>query len=169
MRERRVFLPLFGVLFLLLFLMAAAGFLLSHLALLDEEVSRMQGSLRREDAKGRDAKRLKIALANSLEERTLLEGVFIQRKELVVFIKDLEKSASESGALFKLETVTLPTPQKAYPSFSVSTRGGFEDLFRFLLLLGNLPYQIVFEEIRFQKAPTLWDLSLVFRLASYAL
>src|SRR3989338_3772690 len=76
------------------------------------------------------------------------------------------------GATFLYRALeNLAQGQKnSWPSFRLETSGKFSSVFRFPLLLENLPYEISFEEINITKSGDLkepWNAVYAIKLLSY--
>ncbi|MEK7585478.1 MAG: hypothetical protein AAB455_03130 [Patescibacteria group bacterium] len=73
-----------------------------------------------------------------------LNTSFVNSETLIKFIETLEATARESGV-----TMTLgePTVGKTSLAVGLKARGSFRDLYRFVLRLENLPYQLKVERL----------------------
>src|SRR3989344_809666 len=87
------------------------------------------------------------------------------------FIEDLEGVGRDSGVDVRVESANLAaSPKDAGPSLHLEARGNFSSVFKYSLLLENLPYEIVFEKIDIDKvvgedAP--WRGDYIIKLLSY--
>src|SRR3989344_2064798 len=87
------------------------------------------------------------------------------------FIANIERVGGEGGVDVRVESANLAPGQKnSWPSFRLETSGKFSSVFRFPLLLENLPYEISFEEINITKSGDLkepWNAVYAIKLLSY--
>jgi len=119
----------------------------------------------------KDLKIFENYIADTKNERFLIEKTFINRDELVTFIEDLEGVGRDSGVDVRVESANLAaSPKDAGPSLHLEARGNFSSVFKYSLLLENLPYEIVFEKIDIDKvggedAP--WRGDYIIKLLSY--
>lgn len=129
-----------------------------------------------------DAVRLKVNNIKNLEDllrsiendRTSINNAFIDEKDLVTFIKELEKVADLSGVTLEVGNASVPRNQKDLgPGFSLAVHGSFDGVRRFISLVGNIPHQVLFKTATIQKSvqpinkQALWDASLDIKVLSY--
>ena len=84
------------------------------------------------------------------EKNEKIKGAFVTSREIVKVIEGLEDIASKTNAAIKIENVAAP--EGGSPSFQFSVSGEFSDLFQYLTLLENMPYEIAIAEARMQKS-----------------
>jgi hypothetical protein len=124
-----------------------------------------------------DLKNLKVLesfLIQTQEERGIIEPAFVRGGDFVPFIEDLERVGAESSVEVRVESAILGGSAAApkEPSFRLTAEGSFSSLFRYMLLLENLPYEIAFGEVRFVKnlnesGEGIWIGTFIINLKSY--
>ena len=157
---------------LLLFgaLAALGGFMVWRLGLLTKELGEIQGRILSADVKLKNLKAFEKILDERRSERAVIEDLFLNEKEIVRFIEDLEEAGRTSGV--GLEVQSAAGPKELGPSFRLSAAGDFNSLFQYLLLAENLPYETAWEQITLQKtaaegkAPS-WSGLYTLKLLSY--
>lgn len=163
------------VMSLLLFsaLAALGGFMVWRLGLLTKELGEIKGQILSVDVKLQNLKAFEKILDERRSDREVIENLFIGEKEIVRFIEDLEEAGRTSGVGLEVQSAALaPGPKELGPSFRLSAAGDFKTLFRYLLLVENLPYETAWEQITLQKtaaegkAPS-WSGLYTLKLLSY--
>lgn len=119
-------------------------------------------------------KNLEDLLKSIEKDRDSINHAFIDEKDLVQFIKELERVADLSGVGLDVGQASVPTGQKDLgPSFSLVVRGSFDGVRRFISLVGSVPYQVLFETATIQKSAqpinkkALWEADLDIKVLSY--
>ncbi len=169
---------IFSVIFvavLILLPLALAGLVFKKLSAFQAELSTIEREIVLLDSKQRNIKSLKGVLSKLGERPQRLDNLFIDEKNLVRFIEDLEALAKESGVELKVNSAVLPqTPEEAGPTFEFSAAGEFRQLFKYQRLLETAPYQLVFEKIEttetsregVKKGPA-WSVNYKLKVLSY--
>lgn len=134
-------------------------------------------SLRRElaviEKKQKNIQSLERLLDETEEQKRDVENIFVDDKTVVRFIEELERLAEITGAVLEIKDASLPrTDEDLGPTFSMEIEGSFKNIFRYLELLENVPFQVEFNEIRFVKpggagGAGAWSLAIVLRVLSY--
>ncbi len=147
------------------------AFLYRALEKLAEESSEAKERLLTFDSQLKDFKIFESFIADTENERMLVEESFVSREELIKFIENIERVGVGSGVDVRVESANLaPDEKNSRPSFRLETSGNFSSVFRFPLLLENLPYEISFDEINITKSGDLkepWNAVYVIKLLSY--
>jgi len=152
MKKRRFSFMLLSVGVLMLLILASGWFLFSRLGVLTAELNSARAEIALSENKLKNVRALNNLLEDYLEERSEIGNLFIDEKNIVRFIKDLEQVARESGVSLRVDSATSVTAEgEAGPVFRLSVSGKFQNLFQYLELLEHSPYLIVFENISFQK------------------
>lgn len=103
-----------------------------------------------------------------------IKAAFLNPQNIVKFIEDLESLKEKTGVELTLKSVTL-SEEMTYsePRFQFQISGAFRDLFQYLVLLENLPYQINFGRVQFTatreetKKTGIWQAEIEIILLSY--
>jgi len=128
-----------------------------------------------EEKKANEARALKESLSNLSIRKEKLDSVFIEQKDVLSFIKEIENLAKESGVDMEFRSVDISKNDSGEkPIFQFKATGPFSGLFYYLVLLENIKYQIVFDNITFQKiggsgnkTDLKWEATFSVRLLSY--
>src|SRR3989344_2111164 len=98
----------------------------------------------------------------------ILDNAFINESNLVRFIEDLEKTAQDAFVTVKISSASAASNQDmSGPTFQFTASGGFGQLYKYLELIENLPYQIAIERAEFVKGAGGWELKLQVKVLSY--
>ena len=121
---------------------------------------------------GANAKNFKL-LKNQMDEnignKKKLDEIFLEKKDVVPFIEYLEKTGKDIGAAVDFSSVKIDDAGKEKPRLQFALKGKFENIFRFIVLLENVRYQIVFDGININKSGENggWEANVGVLLASY--
>ena len=85
------------------------------------------------------------------KEREIVESVFLKENDLIRLIKGLESIGESSGVSLKISAISAEKNKTSKPAISFSAQGTFEQLFKYLYFLENLPYMITINKISFQN------------------
>ncbi|PIR58042.1 MAG: hypothetical protein COU71_00635 [Parcubacteria group bacterium CG10_big_fil_rev_8_21_14_0_10_38_31] len=131
-------------------------------------------------SKEKDTKEAKILKDNllSLSPRVdKINAVFIGQKDVLSFIEEIETLAKESGVEMEFRSVDISKSDSGEkPIFQFKAIGSFADIFQYLVLLENIKYQVIFDNISFQEkrvsgidddTNVIWDANFSLRLLSY--
>lgn len=126
------------------------------------------------DSQLRSLKIFEDFISNTKTEREKIESTFVKQSnqdDFLVFIKDLENAGENIGL-----NVDVVSTSQAFdatnkgPSLHLTAKGNFSQVFKYSLLLENLPYELLFESISFSKRDEgMWEGDYVIRLLSYEL
>ena len=70
---------------------------------------------------------------------------------MIRLIKGLESIGESSGASLKISVISAEKNAVSKPGISFSAKGTFEQLFKYLYFLENLPYLITINKVSFQR------------------
>jgi len=132
---------------------AVAGwfYMFSKISLERKEIVELRKNILRNDKKNINEKSLVRLLEGVKKEKEAIEAVFLKEDDLVRLIKGLESTGESSGVSLKISAIAAEKKKSSKPVISFSAQGTFEQLFRYLYLLENLPYLITINKISFQK------------------
>jgi len=100
--------------------------------------------------------------------KEILDNAFVNESNLVRFIEDLEKTAQDAFVTVKISSASAASGQEmSGPTFQFTASGGFGQLYKYLELIENLPYQIAVERAEFVKSAGGWELKLQVKVLSY--
>lgn len=148
------------------------GFLYRSLGNLVREIREVERRAAILDLDLRNLKVLESFLSGTARERDAIRKGFVGKDNLVLFIEDLEKAGRENGINVSVESASFSVnPNDPGPAFRLDAKGSFSALFRYLLFLENLPYELAFEEIHLNavsgRKADKWDSAFIVHLLSY--
>lgn len=140
------------VLFVLIFLASAGWFyVFSKISSERKEILELRKNILQGDKKSADEKSLARFLGGIKDEKSLIESVFLKGDDLIRLIKVLESIGEDSGVSLKISAISTEKKEASKPVISLSAEGTFEQLFKYLYLLENIPYLITINNVSFQK------------------
>ena len=149
--KNKLFATIF-VLFALIFLASAGWFyVFSKISSEIKAILELRKNILRNEKKNTDEKSLARFLSGIKEEKKLVESVFLKEDDLIRLIKGLESIGESSGASLKISAISAEKKTSSKPVISFSAKGTFEQLFRYLYFLENLPYLITINKVSFQN------------------
>jgi hypothetical protein len=103
-----------------------------------------------ETTRREQAKTLDFSVKIIKKEREELNTHFIQSSNVVPFLDTIEKIASESGAKTEVTSVNI-SKDNTELALDMKAVGSFQEIYKFLALLENSPYEIEFNLIDMQS------------------
>ncbi len=149
--KNKLFITIF-VLSLLIF-MAIAGWFYAAARMFSErkEILELRKNILSGDKKNTDEKHLTRLLGGIKKEKEVIESVFLKEDDFIRLIKGLESIKESSGVSLKISAISAEKNTASKPVISFSAKGTFEQLFKYLYFLENLPYFITINKVSFQK------------------
>lgn len=164
---------LIGIAACLFILLLGSGFFaVRYLGSLAEEMSNIDERILTLDLEIKNLKIFETFLRETDDERKLISQSFVSEQSLIKVVEDIEKIGVLSGAKVVTESASFVNDQKkVIPTFRISTTGGFSSVFRLMLLLENLPYELAFDEVSIIKtegnAGSIWTGTFIIKVISY--
>jgi len=133
------------------------------------DINEIAYSLAFSGANAKNLKLLKNQMDETMREREKLESAFLEKKDVVPFIEYLEKTGKDVGVPVDFSSVKIDETGKEKPHLQFSLKGKFENIFRFIVLLENVRYQIAFDNMGISKSGENggWEANISAELASY--
>ena len=140
------------ILFLLI-IPASAGwfYIFAKMSSGRKEILELRKNVMRNDKKTVDEKTLALFLDSVKNEKELIESVFLKEDDLIRLIKGLESIGESSGVSLKISAISTEKGAASKPVISFSAQGEFEQIFKYLYFLENLPYLITIDKVSFQN------------------
>ena len=134
-------------------LAAFAGwfYLFSKISSERKEIIELRKSILRGEKNKINEKSLARLLEGVKKEKEAVEAIFLKEDDLVRLIKGLESIEESSGVSLKISAITSEKNKSSKPVISFSVQGTFEQLFKYLYFLENLPYLITINKVSFQN------------------
>lgn len=135
---------------------ALAGwfYALSKISSEKKAILELRKNILREEKKKTDEKSLARFLDGVKNERVIIESVFLKEDDLIRLIKGLESIGESSGVSLKISAISTEKKADSKPVISFTAKGTFEQLFKYLYFLENLPYLITINNVSFQNEET---------------
>ena len=96
---------------------------------------------------------LEQILKKNVSDRISLESHFIKSSDIVPFLDIIEKSAREVGVLTEINSINAKADNTIL-TVELKASGGFEAIYKFLILLENSPYILDFTSMDIHKLPS---------------
>lgn len=80
------------------------------------------------------------AFEKSQPKISLISSAFLNKDQLVVFLRQLEELGVKNNIVFEIKSIDAPTKEKPYFIFQLVIKGKFADFLRFLFALENNPF-----------------------------
>lgn len=140
------------ILFLLIILASVSWFyVFAKISSGRKEILELRKSIIRNDKKTVDEKSLATFLDGVKNEKGLIESVFLKEDDLIRLIKGLESIGESSEVSLKISAISTEKGVASKPIISFSAEGEFEQIFKYLYFLENLPYLITINQVSFQN------------------
>src|SRR3989338_4488327 len=149
--KNKFFTTIFILFALILAAFAGWFYLFSKISSEIKEIIELRKNILRNDKKNINEKSLARLLESVKNEKKAVEAIFLKEDDLVRLIKGLESIRGSSGVSLKISAISAEKKKTSKPAISFSAQGTFEQLFKYLYLLENLPYLITINKISFQK------------------
>jgi hypothetical protein len=94
------------------------------------------------------------SLADTVEQRKILDSYFVTPMQAVSFIEKVEKLGGYSNTQMVLSSVTPPKKQGEGLLLGWSASGRFEDIYRLFALIEKMPYRMSVQTAIISKAGT---------------
>lgn len=85
---------------------------------------------------------LKKLVEDATDKKKIIDGVFLNSNSLVTLVEQLEAAGRSAGVAVNITSADSPTGAVSRPSFKLSVGGELSKVFRFLMLLENLPNRV---------------------------
>ena len=149
--KSKFFLTIF-ILFALIFLVFIGWFYaLSKISSERKAIIELRKTILRGEKNNINERSLVRLIDSAKKEREIVESVFLKENDLIRLIKGLESIGESSGVSLKISAISAEKNKTSKPAISFSAQGTFEQLFKYLYFLENLPYMITINKISFQN------------------
>lgn len=103
------------------------------------------------------------------EDKNRINGVFLIEDKIIKFIENLEKISKLAQTEIEIQSALLSEKEDLGPVFNFKLTGSFENLFRSLSLMENLPHQIEIKELRLvkEREENLWQAQFRIQVLSF--
>lgn len=140
------------ILFAFIFMVSAGWFyVFSKIFSERKAIFELRKNIIRSEKKNIDEKSLNQFLDGIKKERETIESVFLKEDDIIRLIKGLESIGESSGVSLKISAISTEKKATSKPIISFSAQGTFEQLFKYMYFLENLPYFITINKVSFQN------------------
>lgn len=164
-----------------IFGIASWWFTFSHILKESDYIATVRGDILATERRLDNVRSLSVLLKNIENEKEKVSSVFLNQKSVVKLIEELEFLSQKAGVEFAMKTIDLPsTAGEKKPAFQFQTKGSFNDLFHYLILLEDLFYEVEFGRVQFAETSSkiqggeflqsqgLWEANFELTLLSYS-
>ena len=149
--KSKFFITIF-ILFALIFLVFIGWFYaLSKISSERKAIIELRKTILRGEKNNINERSLVRLIDSAKKEREAIGSVFLKEDDLIRFIKGLESTGEISGVSLKISAISSEKSAASKPAISFSAKGTFEQLFKYLYFLENLPYLITINKVSFQR------------------
>ncbi len=97
-----------------------------------------------------EVKLLESQIDKIKEDKKKIDSIFLMEEDIVKFIETLEDLGKKTGILIKISSAEIGKGSEN-PKIRISANGSFQNIFHYILLLENMPNQIVFDNLNLVK------------------
>lgn len=120
---------------------------------------------------------LNNSLVQVSNDRALLETHFAQSSDIVPFLNTIEQLSSSAGTKAQVDSVNVGSSNTGL-LINLTASGSFQQIYKFLTLLENSPYELGFSSVNISKSTVLdassktinsssWDATIQVQLLSF--
>lgn len=149
--KSKFFITVFILLVLIFSAFAGWFYVFSKISSESKEIIELRKNILRGEKSNVNEQSLSRLLDSLKKEREEVESVFLKEDDLIRLIKGLESIGESSGVSLKISAISAEKSAASKPAISFSAEGTFEQLFKYLYFLENLPYLITINKVFFQK------------------
>lgn len=117
-----------------------------------KSIIELKKTILQNNKKGEENKILADMFNHLNKEKEIVSSVFIKEEDFVRLIKNLESTGIVAGVALKINSI-LPANinKKTNPQISLTAKGSFEQIFRYMNMLENLPYLVIIDNVSLQN------------------
>ncbi len=116
-----------------------------------QTVEQVETDFGKEAARREEIKEFNNSFKSIEEEKTLLETHFAQSSDIVPFLNKIEKMATSVGTKVDVSFIEVAKDNSGLV-LEMRDTGGFEQVYKFLKLLENSPYELEFSSVEMRNA-----------------
>lgn len=138
--------------FVILGVTAGCSFLFFKAYLERKSIIELKKTILQNNKKGEENKILVDTLDRLNKEKETISSVFIKEEDFVRLIKNLESTGAIANVALKINSI-LPAniDKKTNPQVSLTAKGSFEQVFRYMNMVENLPYLVIIDNVSLQN------------------
>jgi len=85
------------------------------------------------------------------KEKDVIDAVFLKESDLIRLIKSMESIGDNSGVTLKISSILPSVGEELKPKMSFVAKGSFEQIFKYMYLLENIPYLVTINKVSLQS------------------
>lgn len=134
-----------------------------------DDISQLRFEADKVEKRLNNARSLGSLLKDVEKDTEEISAIFLNSKNIVKFIEELEFLNQKAGTALAIRAMELPgQTQIENPRFLFQVKGSFRNLFHYLSLLEDLPYQISLDKVSLTKLEgDDWQIDFEITLLSY--
>lgn len=121
------------------------------------KIAELEETLQEEISKRNEVETLNDYFLSIQEEKISLESHFVQTSDVVPFLNTLESLADNVGAKTEVKSINVAKDNTGL-IVDLKNTGTFSQIYKFITLLENAPYELEFISVELANAPTKEDL-----------
>lgn len=144
-----------GTVFILIFVIlgatAGCSFLFFKAHSERKSIIELKKIILQNNKKSEENKILADTLSRLKKEKEIIDTVFLKEEDFVRLIKSLESIGDNSGVVLKISSILSSAGEETKPKISFVAKGSFEQIFRYMNMLENLPYLVIIDTVSLQN------------------
>lgn len=158
-----------------LFFCASIFFLYMEIEKNNKVLKELEVDLQNGMSKRLEIKNFNDSFKSIEQDKILLETHFVQSSDIVPFLNTIEKMASSVGTEAEVSFLEIAKDNSGLILY-MKDKGTFEQVYKFILLLENSPYELEFTSVEMQSVSNqediknkkdLWEVNLKIKLISF--
>lgn len=149
--KNNFFITVFVLIFVIFTAIIGNSFLFFKVSSEKKSIIELRKTVLQNKKKNEEGKLLSDALGRLKKEKDTINAVFLKENELVSLIKSLESSGDNSGVYLKISSISPSVGEGDNPKISFIAKGSFEQLFRYLYMVENIPYLVTIDKVSLQN------------------
>lgn len=142
------------IVLILIVLVAGLGvfFLFFKVSSERKSIIELKKTMLQNNKKSEENKILADTLNRLKKEKEIIDAVFLKEEDFVRLIKSLESAGDISGVALKINSISPANiDKKTNPQVSFTAKGSFEQIFKHMNMIENLPYLVTIESVSLQN------------------
>ena len=149
--KNNFFITVFVLIFIILMAIAGCSFLFLKVSLEKKAITDLRKTVMQNKKRGEEERLLVDMLDRLKKEKDIINAIFLKEEDLVRLIKSLETTGDNSGVFLKISSISPSADEELKPKISFVAKGSFEQIFRYVYLLENLPYLVTINKVSLQN------------------
>lgn len=127
-------------------------FFFAHIKTIEQRIVKIRQEISENESRINGINSLQDLVESLDKEKEMIEAAVLTEENIVEFIEFLEQLAQKTNTELFINSASLPKDkQEPGPGFQFRVSGSFREIFHYLVLLENNPFQLIFETSQVQK------------------